>query len=166
MTNAVQHALAQKPNASFHSVLKIMRNFLKDGGYAQVPQMSSERPVKLDATFRNGPGLAKLQRKQKRPGAAKPRRKALSIAINYIGQRGELRGCINDQATILALWKSQFGVPADSIRTLRDDDPNSMPTKANMLAAMQWLVEGACSGDELFLHYSGHGGQMADTSGD
>jgi len=37
---------------------------------------------------------------------------------------------------------------------LTDDaqDPRSMPTKANILAAMQWLVDGAQKDDALFLH--------------
>merc|ERR1719199_1636119 len=86
MTKALQQALAKKPKASFHGILQFMRNFLKEGGYSQVPQMSSERPVKLDATFSNGPGVAKLPHKHKLPGGT-PRRKGLSIAINYIGQR-------------------------------------------------------------------------------
>ena len=41
-----------------------------------------------------------------------------------------------------------------------------MPTKANMLASMRWLTHGAGPQDELFLHYSGHGGQQKDEDGD
>merc|ERR1719240_1639271 len=41
-----------------------------------------------------------------------------------------------------------------------------MPTKANILKSMDWLCQGAAAGDEMFLHYSGHGGQQKDTSGD
>ncbi len=65
---------------------------------------------------------------------------------------------------------SSQGYPNDqrSQVIMRDDehtDPNGRfwPTGANILAAMQWLVSepGTCN----FLHYSGHGGQIADTDG-
>lgn len=40
---------------------------------------------------------------------------------------------------------------------LTDDqrDPRKVPTKANMIKAMQWLVKDAQPNDSLFLHYSG-----------
>lgn len=41
-----------------------------------------------------------------------------------------------------------------------------MPTRANMLMSLRWLTEGAAAGDEMFFHYSGHGGQMEDRRGD
>jgi len=49
------------------------------------------------------------------------------------------------------------------------DDPRTnsrqQPTRRNILEAMAWLVNGARPNDSLFFHYSGHGGQAADTSG-
>ena len=41
-----------------------------------------------------------------------------------------------------------------------------MPTRSNMLSAFRWLTEGAGPSDELFFHYSGHGGQTEDRTGD
>lgn len=38
--------------------------------------------------------------------------------------------------------------------------PDTRPTRKNMLAAMAWLVKDAAAGDLLWLHYSGHGGQL------
>lgn len=40
---------------------------------------------------------------------------------------------------------------------LTDDQKNplSIPTKANILRAMQWLVKDAQPNDSLFLHFSG-----------
>merc|ERR1712217_978457 len=35
-----------------------------------------------------------------------------------------------------------------------------------ILASLRWLTTGAAAGDELFFHYSGHGGQQADKNGD
>jgi metacaspase-1 len=44
---------------------------------------------------------------------------------------------------------------------LMDDtsNPNAYPTRANIIRAMQWLVNHAHPNDSLFFHYSGHGGQ-------
>jgi hypothetical protein len=53
-----------------------------------------------------------------------------------------------------------------SMIVLTDDNPQRMPNKANILSACKWLVADAQSGDNLFFHYSGHGGQQQDTSGD
>lgn len=52
--------------------------------------------------------------------------------------------------------------------TLTDDqtNPRAKPTRANMIQAMQWLVQGAQPNDSLFFHYSGHGGQTKDLDGD
>ncbi|KAI8050301.1 peptidase C14, caspase domain-containing protein [Syncephalis plumigaleata] len=51
---------------------------------------------------------------------------------------------------------------------LTDDqhDPRSIPTRANMIAGMRWLVNGAQPNDSYFFHFSGHGGQVRDTDGD
>lgn len=51
---------------------------------------------------------------------------------------------------------------------LTDDQPNplSRPTRANIIRACHWLVEGARPNDSLFLHFSGHGGQTEDLDGD
>ena len=47
-----------------------------------------------------------------------------------------------------------FGYKFEDMVLLTDDAQNSrsMPTKANILAAMQWLVDGAQKDDALFLH--------------
>merc|ERR1719379_2979841 len=80
--------------------------------------------------------------------------------------RGRLAGCINDSETIIGIMKDTFGFMDSQICRLRDDRRNCMPTKANVLKAMHWLTEGAGTGDEMFFHYSGHGGQMEDKKGD
>jgi len=94
------------------------------------------------------------------------RRRALFIGINYTGQKGELRGCINDVKNIKSFLTSNFRI--DEIRVLTDDqaDPSCIPTRANILAAFRWLRNGAKAGDSLILHYSGHGGSVKDTDGD
>ncbi|KAF8635165.1 hypothetical protein AX15_000503 [Amanita polypyramis BW_CC] len=96
------------------------------------------------------------------------RKKALCIGINYINQNGELGGCINDAINMRNFLCRRFGYKAEDIVMLRDDSKNPMeiPTKANMLRAMQWLVKDARPNDSLFFHYSGHGGQTKDLDGD
>ncbi|KAI6249470.1 Metacaspase-1 [Erysiphe necator] len=95
-------------------------------------------------------------------------RKALLIGINYFGQNGELRGCINDVHNVSAYLKENYGYLSENMVILTDDQQNPVgqPTKNNILRAMSWLVEGCQPNDALFFHYSGHGGQTDDLDGD
>jgi hypothetical protein len=96
------------------------------------------------------------------------RRKALLIGINYFGQRGQLRGCINDVRNMSSYLVENFGYKREDMVILTDDqqNPMSQPTKQNILRAMHWLVKDARPNDALFFHYSGHGGQTKDLDGD
>ncbi|KAK4152682.1 Metacaspase-1A [Chaetomidium leptoderma] len=96
------------------------------------------------------------------------KRRALLIGINYFGQNGELRGCINDVKNLSAFLSEKHGYRHEDMVTLTDDQQNPVmqPTKENIIRAMQWLVAGAQPNDALFLHYSGHGGQTEDLDGD
>jgi hypothetical protein len=66
-------------------------------------------------------------------------------------------GCINDVHNIRNFIQSQYGFRPDHCVQLTDDQEDSKyrPTRANIIAAMKWLVRGAQPGDSLFLHYSG-----------
>lgn len=96
------------------------------------------------------------------------RRKALLIGINYFGQSGELRGCINDVQNVSNYIINKCGYKREDMVTLTDDQANPVlhPTKENIIRAMKWLVADAQPNDALFLHYSGHGGQTQDHDGD
>ncbi|KAH7915669.1 peptidase C14, caspase domain-containing protein [Hygrophoropsis aurantiaca] len=96
------------------------------------------------------------------------KKKALCIGINYVGQSAELRGCINDANNIKQFLMRQFHYREDDMVVLTDDarDPRQVPTRDNILRAMEWLVRGASPNDSLFFHYSGHGGQTKDLDGD
>ena len=96
------------------------------------------------------------------------RRKALLVGINYFGQSGELRGCINDVHNVSKYLSENFGYAREDMVTLTDDQQNAMgqPTKENIIRAMRWLVNGVQPNDSLFFHYSGHGGQTQDLNGD
>ncbi|KAL1874210.1 hypothetical protein VTK73DRAFT_537 [Phialemonium thermophilum] len=96
------------------------------------------------------------------------RRRALLIGINYFGQEAELRGCINDVRNVSTFLIERYGYRPEDMVRLTDDQTNPVmvPTKTNILRALQWLVTDAQPNDSLFLHYSGHGGQTEDLDGD
>lgn len=96
------------------------------------------------------------------------RRKALFIGINYVGQKGELRGCVNDVVNIKEFFDKHY--PLDEKMILTDDpkaepETDFAPTKKNILAGFRWLIKDAKKGDSLMLHYSGHGGKVKNTDG-
>lgn len=97
-------------------------------------------------------------------------KKSLFIGINYFGTKAELRGCINDVISLKSFVVDKFSFPTDQahMRVLTDDskDADLMPTRANIIAGMKWLVKDAKKDDSLFMHYSGHGGSQQDASPD
>ncbi|GFZ46467.1 LOW QUALITY PROTEIN: cysteine endopeptidase [Saitozyma sp. JCM 24511] len=96
------------------------------------------------------------------------RRKALLVGINYYGSQNQLGGCINDAHNVERFICERFGYDTSDIVSLTDDaqDPRQIPTRENIMRAMQWLVSGAQKDDALFFHYSGHGTQTQDLDGD
>ncbi|KAI8079102.1 caspase domain-containing protein [Gilbertella persicaria] len=96
------------------------------------------------------------------------RKRALLIGINYFGQQAELKGCINDVHNVKHFLISMYNFRQEDMVILTDDqmDPQSIPTKQNIIRAMQWLVHDNRPNDSFFLHFSGHGGRMRDYDGD
>ncbi|CAK7902869.1 metacaspase-1 [[Candida] anglica] len=96
------------------------------------------------------------------------RKKALLIGINYIGTDNALRGCINDVKNMSRFLNERFGYQWDDMVILTDDQNQQarLPTKDNIIRAMQWLVKDARPNDSLVFHYSGHGGVTKDLDGD
>lgn len=93
-------------------------------------------------------------------------RKALLVGINYYGTSCQLSGCINDVHNMKRALEAQqyttFRVLTDAPGTAGQD----LPTKANILAGIAWLLSGTTAADHLFFHYSGHGTQTYDFDGD
>jgi len=87
-------------------------------------------------------------------------KRALIVGINYVGTSNELRGCVNDANLVNKTLTEQYGFT--DVRMLLDEEAT---TKA-MLNNLRWLVADAKSGDILYFHYSGHGSQLRDKSGD
>jgi len=97
------------------------------------------------------------------------RRKALLIGISYKHTEAYLPGCIPDVINLKKFLLENGYVESPSTMLILKDDESSdknMPTKENILAACRWLVRDAQVGDRLLFHYSGHGTQVPDTSGD
>eukprot|EP00756_Hemistasia_phaeocysticola_P018598 Hpha_TRINITY_DN15606_c1_g5::TRINITY_DN15606_c1_g5_i2::g.100743::m.100743 len=159
-TNALL-AQAYKPGeTSWIKLLDDMRGFLSSKGYSQVPQLSTSKKTNLKEPF----AVA---------SSSGGRKLAALVGINYRGQRGELSGCVNDVVAMKNyLVNCGYSEDESSMRICVDVDhsdigiPTQIPTKDEIYRTIDWLVSQARSGDSLFFHYSGHGGQQRDTSGD
>jgi hypothetical protein len=90
-------------------------------------------------------------------------KRALLIGCNYSGAN-QLYGCINDIIQLKGLLIDVYGFAPSEIVTLRDDDPSNMPRKARIVQELQALV--AANPANAVIAYSGHGTQLADTSGE
>jgi len=91
-------------------------------------------------------------------------KKALLVGINYIGSRYELSGSINDINNIENILKKKFPMCKD-YKTITDNT-ELKPTKKNILESIDWLVNSLQPGENVYFHYSGHGGLIKDTNGD
>ncbi|KAK4489359.1 hypothetical protein RD792_005166 [Penstemon davidsonii] len=102
------------------------------------------------------------------PPSAYGRKKAVIVGISYKNTKSELKGCINDAKCMKHMLVSRFMFPESSILMLTEEetDPYRIPTKSNIRLAMFWLVQGCQPGDSLVFHYSGHGSQQRNYTGD
>lgn len=86
-------------------------------------------------------------------------KRALLIGINYRNSYCPLSGCINDIKNVRTeLRKRNY----KSIITLIE----TRATKKNILQYLRYIKAKAQPGDTLYIHYSGHGSQITDKSGD
>lgn len=106
-------------------------------------------------------------------GAAPPpavigRKKAVICGISYKYSRYELKGCINDAKCMKFLLINRFNFPESEILMLTEEehDPYRIPTANNIRMAMAWLVAGCRAGDSLVFHFSGHGAQQRNYTGE
>jgi hypothetical protein len=89
---------------------------------------------------------------------------AFLIGINYRKTADELNGCINDVNNMKIFLQSKLGY-TNNIVTLTDDT-SVKPTRSNILKGIDTLVRKLKSGDEAWVHFSGHGVLVRDYSGD
>jgi len=95
-------------------------------------------------------------------------KKALTIGINYNLLGCELNGCIDDIENITNVMVGHYGYARENIVQLRDDNnnPEFQPTRNNILSHLKNLVNDSENLTEILVHYSGHGSQMLDTTGE
>ncbi|MGH7453836.1 MAG: caspase family protein, partial [bacterium] len=96
----------------------------------------------------------------------KPTKWAPLVGINkyrYAGSRfPNLDGCVNDVENMKTLLTGKFGFPLANVLVLTDEKA----THAGIVAAFKkHLIANAQPGDIVVFHYSGHGSQMKDLSG-
>jgi chromosome segregation ATPase len=122
----------------------------------------------VDAPSSAVPGLVVPQRPL--PANA-GRRKALLVGINYATSHAPLKGCINDVWNLQCLLRYTMQYQAEQLNLLLDGADGtpprkeSAPTKANILAGLQWLINGARPGDSLMFVFCGYGTQHPRSPG-
>jgi len=90
-------------------------------------------------------------------------KRALLIGVNrYRIPGADLRGCVNDTRNVASILSKYYGFPKRSITSLTD----FKATKTAIERGIRRLIAGSRSGDVLLIHYSGHGSNVPDDSGD
>jgi hypothetical protein len=146
-------------------------NPLAGGGAGTAP---AKPPPKTDAQIQGM--ITAIQQIPPTPALQKPPSptdmKALFIGINYPASSAELSGCVNDVFVMMKLVQ-ELGFTlksGDNTRVLVDDRSfkgrTGHPTRKEILEGLKWLVAGATPSSTLFWHYSGHGAQERDKTGD
>eukprot|EP00979_Chaetoceros_neogracilis_P015297 scaffold5659_cov256-Chaetoceros_neogracile.AAC.4 len=145
---------APSEDISFKVVLGKMRSILSRKKFTQIPQLSASRDIDVDTKFDITPdNFSGVKR-------------AVLIGINYVGQQGELAGCINDVLNMKEYLMDVHGFEESNMTILLDDGVHSDPTKENILNAYRKLVNDSQPGDCVYCHYSGHGGKLKDDGND
>lgn len=87
-------------------------------------------------------------------------RHALLIGINRYPKipNADLQGCVSDMELMRTLLIDRFGFPAESTRTLRDEEA----TQQGIRGALAALAAAVGEDDVVVLFYAGHGSRMAD----
>jgi hypothetical protein len=90
-------------------------------------------------------------------------KRALLVGINYIGTENALNGCINDVKNMCDILKSEFGYKENDIMIMTDNTIIK-PTRSNIIKELLNII--LSDATEIYFHYSGHGSQVKDISGD
>lgn len=104
---------------------------------------------------------------------------ALLIGINYFGTSAELGGCHSDILDVNS-YLSKIGYKPENIIIMLDKSEKALhnsptasglsfqlsseriPTRGNIVSAMNECVQKCKNGDTLYVHYSGHGSNRTD----
>lgn len=102
---------------------------------------------------------------------------ALLIGIDYYSgnptpdgvRYASLRGCVNDIAGVEKFLRTRlllddahlFKLTATDLGIAVAEAPEQLPTRKNIIAAFDALTRKARAGDQIYIHYAGHGGRAA-----
>ena len=90
-------------------------------------------------------------------------KKALLVGINnFTRPSWQLRGCINDTVEMQGVLKTYFAFQDADIRVLQDKDAGNK----GLRDGMAWLLSDYTGKDVRVFHFSSHGTQVDDQSGD
>jgi len=96
-------------------------------------------------------------------GKTSTQKLALLVGIDEYRNVTNLAGCVNDVENMKSLLTTKFEFPGENVVVLKNENA----TRKGILDAFQnHLIAKAGSGDIVLIHYSGHGSQMKDQSGD
>jgi Caspase domain len=95
---------------------------------------------------------------------AEGQRKALLIGINDYARSTipDLRGAVNDVHMLAQVLNKRMNFPEGSIVQLTDQQA----TRDNILNTLSKFINGVNENDIVYIHFSGHGSQVADMNGD
>ena len=96
---------------------------------------------------------------------AQPVKRALLIGVDEYKSPTipQLAGAVNDVERMRSVLVGKFEFPSQNVRVLK----NAQATRANVLKAIREdLIEAVPRADIAVLHFSGHGSQVIDVSGD
>ena len=142
---APQAAAGQTPAAHFHESVTTRQPTIDTGG-----------------ALSTGPKNRKHSQANPMPGSSK----ALLIGASYAGQKEALPGSL-DAVKSLRTWLGESGFHGQHL-VLTDENPADaahLPTRDNIVRALGWLIQGAKSGDSLFLLFAGHGVEVRHDNG-
>ena len=120
-------------------------------GFNQVPQLSSTKVIDINKPLKI---------------TTDGTRRAVLIGINYVGKKNALQGCHNDVKNMVEYLTTMQGFKEENMTILMDDGNHINPTYANIMNSYKTIIEQSVAGDTVFLHFSGHGAQIRDLSGD
>ena len=158
MTNSLLRQVYQPGETTWAVVLTEMVKYLEEKGYWQRPMLSTARRTNLCDTF----SIA---------GDLTGDKHALLIGINYAShEKGKLAGSANDVASMKKYLEKQ-GWSEGGMEIMTDVEHEDLPVKthpsrAEIEAAIERLVEKVKPGDVCVFHFSGHGSQVKDMNGD
>jgi hypothetical protein len=90
------------------------------------------------------------------------KRRAVLFGLNYPNTDAELKGCYNDIENVRDLLIKLNVVPSDYIKLIKEPTGQVLIDEFHRLA----IESHQQNLEYVFIHYSGHGGQVPDTSGD